>query len=283
MCDPDLLPLQQSPGYAAALRHLGRDVTDIDAGEGPPILMLRRRVGPTAICYTPRADLRGTRRSALRNLPRRHFRIIVPEDCNPTGLRPSLRNGLPILTPQHVAELTLSGPGADDLWRGMHGKWRNRLRRALDGPLTVRESPLEYTHHAPLLHLEQTQRVKRDYSSYPLGFLAAYAETAKDQTCLIRARLNGETLAFMLFLIHGAVATYAIGWTGAEGRRTHAHNLLMWHAMTGFRDRGIRRIDLGSLDTDRGRSLARFKLGCGARARPLGPTLLIPPGVRALA
>ncbi len=283
MCDPDLLPLQQSPGYVAALRHLGRDVTDIHAGDGPPILMLRRRFGPTAVCYTLRADLRGARRSALRNLPRRHFRIIIPEDYSPTGLRPSLRNGLPILTPQHVAELNLSGSGTDDLWRGMHGKWRNRLRRALDGPLTVRGSPLEYARHAPLLHLEQTQWTKRGYSSYPLGFLAAYAETAKDQTCLIQARLNGETLAFTLFLIHGAIATYAIGWTGAEGRRIHAHNLLMWHAMTGFRDRGIRRIDLGSLDTDRCRSLARFKLGCGARARPLGPTLLIPPGVRALA
>lgn len=282
MCDPDLLPLQQSPGYAAALRQFGCDVTDIDAGDGPPILMLRRRFGPTAVCFTPRADLRGARRSALRNLPRRHFRIIIPEDCSRTGLGP-FNNGLPILTPQHVAELNLSGSGTDDLWRGMHGKWRNRLRRALDGPLTVREIPLEYTHHAPLLHLEQTQRVKRGYSSYPLGFLAAYSETAKDQTYLIQARLNGETLAFMLFLIHGAVATYAIGWTGAKGRRNHAHNLLMWHAMTGSRDRGIRRIDLGSLDTDRGRSLARFKLGCGARARPLGPTLLIPPGVRALA
>lgn len=272
---PDLIPLQQSDRYAATLGLLGRSTQLHDDGSGPPVLSVRRRFGPVSVSYLPRADLTGTRVRILRDLPRTALRLVLPEHPVP------LPRCWPVLTGQHVAEINVPRPPVhENLWANMHGKWRNRLRRALDGPLEVRQSVFLPDRDAGLLALERAQRHHRGYRSYDATFFAAWATANPRQSALYEARLDGETVAFMLFLLHGPVATYAMGWTGPEGRRCHAHNRLMWDAMRSFFARGIVRIDLGTIDTEGGRDLARFKLGCGARARSLGPTLLAPPGFR---
>ena len=275
MTQAPLLPLQQSARYAAALRLMGRAVTEIET-EGPPVLMIRRRLGPLPLAYLPRADFSGGRAAVLSALPRGTVRLVIPE----TGGHPGLA-GFPILTPQHVAEIELPArPVHDQLMARMHGKWRNRLRRALEGPLTVRQSHLDPAAHDPLLAHERAQRRIRGYRSYPAAFLEAYAAANPHHSCLLEARREGETLAYMLFLLHGPVATYTIGWTGPEGRRLHAHTLLLWTAMCSLFAKGITRLDLGTVDTEGGADLARFKIGAGARVRQLGPTLLVPPGFR---
>jgi lipid II:glycine glycyltransferase (peptidoglycan interpeptide bridge formation enzyme) len=97
-----------------------------------------------------------------------------------------------------------------------------------------------------------------------------------------RGRGRGlERIASMLFLVHGRVATYQIGWSGEEGRRLSAHQLCLWEAMRALREAGVRRLDLGTVDTDAAPGLARFKIGAGARVRALGPTCLVLPGVAA--
>jgi hypothetical protein len=271
---PDLIPLQQSPRYVDALRLMGRQVIDLAPPGGAALYAIRRRVGPVNLAYAPRADLGGTRAQLLTALPRSTARLVIPEDGDRSI-------GFPILTAQHIAELNVPrAPVKDNIWANMHGKWRNRLRRAQDSDIAVRETPFDPDRDAQLLRPELRQRLRRGYRSYTPAFLAAYAQANPHQTCLLQARLNGDTIAFMLFLLHGAVATYTTGWTGPEGRRSHAHNLLMYHAMTRLFIKGICRIDLGTIDTDDGVALARFKLGCGARARSLGPTCLVPPGFR---
>jgi lipid II:glycine glycyltransferase (peptidoglycan interpeptide bridge formation enzyme) len=67
----------------------------------------------------------------------------------------------------------------------------------------------------------------------------------------------------MLFLVHGEAATYQIGWVGDAGRDLGAHNLLLWQAILKLRERGVRVLDLGGVDTARGAGLARFKIGTG--------------------
>ena len=270
-----LIPLQQSPRYAKTLRHLGRSVRVLHVSDEPPVIAVARHFGPLHVSYLPRADLSGRRRDVLRRLPRAATRLIVPEEGT------SLGGAYPILTPQYVAEINVpTAPVHDRLWANMHGKWRNRLRRALDGPLTTHQSDFSPRRHNALLVLEQKQSKARGYRGYPPDFLRAYAQVNHRQTVMLEALLNDQPVAFMLFLLHGAVATYAVGWTGTEGRRLSAHNLLMWEAMRSFFSKGIRRIDLGTIDTEGGRDLARFKLGCGARVRSLGSTLLVPPGFR---
>ena len=78
----------------------------------------------------------------------------------------------------------------------------------------------------------------------------------------------------MLFLCHGPVATYHIGWSGPKGRAMGAHNLILASAMEWLADRGHLWLDLGVLDTQANPGLARFKIGAGARVRPMGGTWL---------
>ncbi|WP_169052605.1 GNAT family N-acetyltransferase [Pseudooceanicola onchidii] len=273
---PDLIPLQQSDRYAATLRLLGRRVTRHLVDDGAPVQAITRRFGPVSVSYLPRADLSGGRARVLSELPASTARLVIPE-------APEVFEGgcWPILTPQHIAEINVPhSPVHDTLWANMHQKWRNRLRRALDGPLTLRESYFDLARHRTLLALEQAQRKRRGYRSYPPDFLAAWSRANPHHGLVLEAMHQDETVAFMLFLMHGPVATYVVGWTGPEGRRLHAHNRLMWEAMRSFFAKGLCRIDLGTVDTEDGAALARFKLGCGARVRTLGPTLLAPPGFR---
>ena len=78
----------------------------------------------------------------------------------------------------------------------------------------------------------------------------------------------------MLFLSHRPCVTYHIGWTSADGRATHAHNLLLDHATAHFFQNGFTTMHLGLIETETTPGLARFKLGAGARITPLGGTWL---------
>ena len=123
----------------------------------------------------------------------------------------------------------------------------------------------------PLLALEAAQARERRYQNWPPALTSAFARAAPDQTHLFTALLRGHTVAQMLFLTHGNRATYHIGHTGADGRRLHAHNLLMWQAMNALAARGITSLDLGITATP---AIDRFKRRTGAVAQPTGGTWL---------
>ena len=86
---------------------------------------------------------------------------------------------------------------------------------------------------------------------------------------MFTARKGDDTVAAMLFLVHGRRATYHLGWSSPEGKRTNAHNLTLWQAIRKLKARGLGQIDLGGLNTEDVPGIARFKLGSGARVKTL--------------
>jgi lipid II:glycine glycyltransferase (peptidoglycan interpeptide bridge formation enzyme) len=78
----------------------------------------------------------------------------------------------------------------------------------------------------------------------------------------------------MMFLRHGDAATYHVGWSDAAQRLPGAHNLLLWQAMLQLRQAGVRRIDLGGVNTGRSAGVARFKIGTGGDVEVLAGTYL---------
>ena len=76
----------------------------------------------------------------------------------------------------------------------------------------------------------------------------------------------------MMFLVHGCAATYHMGWASEAGRKSGAHNRLLWEALGRLRARGVRQLDLGGVNTVSGAGIARFKLGTGGRLVTLGGT-----------
>ncbi len=175
---------------------------------------------------------------------------------------------IPVITPQCRAILNLS---ADTATRraALHPKWRNRLVAAENAGLKLHHCPLPDANDHWLLQAESTQRRQRKYRALPTGFALAWPETR-----LFILRKRQTNLAAMLFLMHGTGATYHIGWTGDEGRKLNAHNLILWQAAHWLAQRGCTQLDLGPLDTEHAPGLARFKLGSGARPESTGRSWL---------
>ncbi|GAA6187267.1 GNAT family N-acetyltransferase [Litorivita sp. NS0012-18] len=288
-------PLQQHPAYAAAMaRGIGHGAEDIRAALirengaviGRAQVMLRHFPLAGMVGYMPRgpvwcsAPARETAIAALRAMPRSlrsegtACRLWI---CNAEGDAPAAalsRIGyLPVITPQHVAEIDLDEDQDRRLAR-QSGKWRNRLRHAQGRELHITHRPLSTARDGWLLAAETVQQGAKGYRALPVSFAAHYPT---DLTRLFLAERKGEVIAAMLVLRHGAAASYHIGWSSSAGKSASAHNLLLWQASNWLARKGVRRFDLGTLDTQAAAGLARFKLGAGARPRALGPTMLYSP------
>lgn len=257
--------LQHSAAYAKALARLGVETRDTVAGP----MVLRRwpvlgRIGLLSRVPVPDA-------ATLRALRHDGLRLINAEDQRDKALRAA--GFRQIITPAHTAELDLTG----DTSARMHQKWRNRLCRAGQAGITLRQIRWTGTDHW-LFTQEAAQRRARHYRALPLQLLQAYARANPRQALIVEAWDGATPLAAMLFLRHGAGATYQTGWTSGAGRAVNAHNLTLATGMDALADIGHEMLDLGPIDTETNPGLARFKLGAGATARALGGTWLALPG-----
>lgn len=153
----------------------------------------------------------------------------------------------------------------DDLRAGLDGKWRNRLVAAERSELKVQQNGTKPAQYTWLLETEEGQRRARGYTATPQALVPEFvkAKGARDSLLILRGDLGKQKAAAMLFLIHGCAATYHIGWNSEEGRKLGAHNLLLWHALNVLQQRGVKRLDLGGVETVKSAGLARFKLGTG--------------------
>ena len=268
--DPGAVPLLQS---AAAARALGaRRVAVRDGDRWLAQTLLLTRAGVTATLRGPLWHPGATATNqvtALRALRRAGLRLVEAEDdAAATALRAA--GFRMVATPAHVAELDLA-PDAAIRRARLSGKWRNSLTHAEASGLTLHHR-LPSGPDDPLLLAEAAQRRARRYRALPTGFAAAFPAAE-----VVEARQHGTPVAAMLFLRHGQAATYHIGHSTPAGRATDAHRLILWHMMGRLADAGVTRLDLGTIDTVTAPDLARFKLGTGATARPLGGSFLAIP------
>lgn len=306
--------LPQHPLFAAALARLGAPPERIDTPDGPVTLVLRR-IGPLRLAAALRAPpLSG---EALRRLRRRGLRLCEPDRLLADGeLGDDLSHGSPgaggppdgrwrdggrhsggpdnsrdrpacplrqagfrqVITPAHVAELPLGGDARDRRAR-MQGKWRNRLNRAERAGLAVRDLPFAGAPADWLVAREGEMRRARRYRTLHPDVARAWAAADPGAARLFLALEDDGPVAGMLFLVHGAAASYHMGWSGPAGRAAGAHHLLLARAADWLADSGVLSIDLGTVDTEGTPGLARFKTGAGARIRPLGGSWMALPGL----
>lgn len=194
---------------------------------------------------------------------------------------PELERPLPglhrMVTGQSVVVLDLGRP-PEALRAAMHPKWRNRLVAAERAGLRVQRVGARPVQYRWLLEREAAQRGRRGYWALPPGFVEIWQQAAApaedDALLTLRVDQGREPIAGMMFLVRGASALYHVGWADERGREAGAHPLLLWQAMLQLRERGVRRLELGAVDTQRGASLARFKIGSGGRVIGLSGTWL---------
>lgn len=272
-----MVPLQQSLAYGDAVSELGGSVVRLDLCSGgrrigvaqalqrrllfPVTLINRGPIWSDGADDDRRAEALGRLRSETRGVV-----LVTPTDG---GSRDALRaSGFrEVMTSTTLAILDLDG----DLRARMQGKWRNRLAAAERAGVQVQECRKGVTLEW-LLRADAKQQRTRGYRGLPADFSRAWMAKRPRDAHLFVASVEGDPVAAMLFLVHGATATYHVGWTGEAGRAVSAHHLILWQACQHLRRKGIRHLDLGVVDTVNTPGLARFKLGTGARPVQTGGT-----------
>jgi len=263
-------PLPQSWDYGVAMQMLGakvrRAVLRVD-GQVLAVAQVVQRPGLRLISrgpvWLPQLDV-ARRRRALRGLARfAGVLVAMPED-------PLSGFGFVQLRRQRCHALWSLEPEEADLLAGLHGKWRNRLRRAQALASGISASP------APLVQIvaaEGWQRRERGYRALPASFTAAWPG---EKLILHWSNANGLQ-AGMVFLRHGPWASYHVGWASDAGRAAFAHGPMLWQAALQLQGQGVRLLDLGDINTDVAPGLAHFKLGTGARPHRLAAAAWVLP------
>jgi hypothetical protein len=247
-----------------------------------------------------RALRRAAHRLIRRELPLRGLRLVMfsPDlaDANEAGVDRLQR----VMTGYATVLLDLQDDPAQ-LRQRLPRNWHNRLNAAEASALKVERVGNKPSQYQWLLDREQALQQTRGYRALPKTFIPAYQAayqatyqathqathqaTGRDSPgsanpnkpealFTLRADLDRTAVAGMMFLRHGDAATYHVGWSDATQRLPGAHNLLLWQAMLQLRQAGVRRIDLGGVNTGRSAGVARFKIGTGGDVVVLAGTYL---------
>jgi len=158
---------------------------------------------------------------------------------------------------------------------GLHQKWRNQLVHAEASGIRVRlghgGAALEW-----LLTRHEGHRRRRRLRAPASPFVLALSISMRNKqaTLAFTAYSGSEPIAAILVFRHGKTATYYIAWTGPEGRKRDAHNLLLWHAIKELKSRGVEWLDLGGVDGLSMPGISRFKMGMGGRLFTLAGTYM---------
>lgn len=257
----------------------GRGLRRIVVRSGGPIVAAAQIVGRGPVWLLSRGPVFAPdlpplqRRQILRGLAAR-----VPGVLLATPEAPLAGFGLvPLVTARHHAIWSLE-PEAPALRAGLAAKWRNRLAAAERAGLRIAQSDSA----DPVLEREAAQQRARGYRALPAQVVRRWGAARPGAViCLLAHPPEGDRLlAGVVVVVHGAGAIYHAGWSGEDGRRMGAHNLLLWQAALRLRAAGVRQFDLGDIETQTagGAGRAHFKLGTGAQPHSLGATLWVLPG-----
>lgn len=275
LCNRARAPLQQRWSYGATYAALsGQVIRAVIHQNGEPVALcqaLCRRFGGvlnTSLATRGPLWLAPCDRSRAMTLFRRTSPLPLPRAQLFTTPEPSKRL-IRLMTSTSNAQIDLPVTMAS-----LHGKWRNALKKAQSSCLQVRHVTCSPKSLLQVLEQDQLQQGVKSYRALPAEFTLKWQSIAPSDLRLITVSQSSTTLATALFIRHGNTATYHIAHSTDLGRKLSAGRLALWHAFNDFAIQGVRRVDLGQIDTVNAAGLARFKLGTGATAWQNGATVL---------
>lgn len=283
--------MQQSWAYGEALMALDVVIHRAMVWEGDRLLaqaqfMCRRLVGYLFVASCTRgpiwgADVSTAQRQAVyrqlrQGLPGPGLKVVLFSPDRPLGQiqEAEFKGFSRVMTGYSTVLLDLQKP-LPELKAALEGKWRNRLTKVLSHETLRFHIQPSLKRCEWLLGKEVDQREARKFHGLPVEFVRAYIDSAADHPhafAVAYAELGKDTIAAMLFLIHGRVASYHMGWADGQGRQLNAHNALLWKAVAYFQDMDIKVLDLGGVNTHDLPGISRFKLGTGGQVLTLAGT-----------
>ncbi|MEY4438841.1 MAG: hypothetical protein RIQ36_305 [Pseudomonadota bacterium] len=285
-------PLQQDWAYGACMKTLGVSVLRaLVEQDGAPVALaqfiVRRMVGglanmalcslgPVWLQPLSGADKARVYKALKKTIPLKNLRVVAFTPLEAPGPELGLSRWRRVMTGHSTVMLDLQ-PELEVLRAQLDGRWRYSLARAEESSLTIHRVGTNAGQYRWLLDAEMQQREQRGLHGLPLQFFDLYVPSRQQPTKTIltlRADVGRDRVAGMMFLIHGESATYQVGWTNDAGREHNAHNLILWNAMQELRERGVRKLDLGGVNTTRSAGIARFKIGTGGQVLSCAGTFI---------
>lgn len=283
--------LQQAWAYGDALASMGVSVRRAMVWQEGRLVALAQFIGRRWLGYISLAscmrgpvwhpELSAAQRGQIHQLLRRSLPLpwlrvaLFSPDREAASVPAEETRGLSrVMTGYATVLLDLTLP-LDHLKANLEGKWRNRLSKALSNERLRLQVQPSMKRCQWLLGKELDQREAKKFHGLPTDFVAAYISACEGHSpafVVAYAELGKNTVAAMLFLIHGRVASYHMGWADDEGRQLSAHNALLWKAVAYLQTAGIEVLDLGGVNTHDLPGISRFKLGTGGRAVRLAGT-----------
>lgn len=283
--------LQQAWIYGEALTSLGVSMARAMVWQDGQLVaiaqfMCKRVLGYISLASCTRGpifhpDLSPADRAAIykrlrQSVPVPHLKVpLFSPNCSGEQLDPVETRGMSrVMTGYSTVLLDLT-QALSTLKAQLEGKWRNRLNKVLANVKLQVHVQASLKRCDWLLGQELAQREAKKFHGLPTDFVKAYIACAADHRqafVVAYAELGKNTVGGMLFLIHGRVASYHVGWSDEEGRRLNAHNALLWQAMAYLKDMGIEVLDLGGVNTHDLPGISRFKLGAGGQPITLAGT-----------
>ena len=202
------------------------------------------------------------------------FMAVTPEVAAgvPHGLSPMRR----IMSGMSTVMLDLT-PTLEELRAQLDRRWRHRLVGGENSEMVIHRVGTNAGQYRWLLDAEMKQRTDKNLDGLPVQFFDNYVDARKQPAkniLTLRADVGRDRVAAMMFLLHGEAATYQVGWTSDKGRDLHAHNLILWKGIEALKERGIRMLDLGGVNTIRSAGIARFKMSTGGKVLTLAGTYI---------
>lgn len=200
-----------------------------------------------------------------REFPRRfgRRRRIIPEiDQSQAMLVPY--SAVPHIKPYQTIWLDLT-QNEEDLRAQLQKNWRNALSKA------ERENVRMEWHRDGkgllwLLQHHEAHRTMKNFQAASPKFIRRLAGhfIPRGDMLVGQAFMGDEPIAAVALFRHGTSATYQVGWSGDQGRKVNAHQLLLWQGMLALKEQGVQDLDLGGIN-DLAAGVKAFKEGMGGK------------------
>lgn len=146
----------------------------------------------------------------------------------------------------------------------LSSKWRNCLKNAEKRSMIVRQVTTRAEFDC-LLKIHAKDKEDRKYQDSG-DDITRYLYDRKSLLGLYIQDDQENVISFVLFGLHGASATYYVGWSNDDGYKSNASRLLLWEGIVRLKGMGYKWMDLGGIDSIKTKGVAEFKNGTGCEA-----------------
>jgi hypothetical protein len=157
------------------------------------------------------------------------------------------------------------------LLMGLDGKWRNCMRKGCRLGVSVMHHDGNLTNPDQLVREYLALQQRNNFKGLPETLLRSLAGQtgagwqfnlflAKDTN----AQEEKEPIGMLVTVRHGDSATYLIGACNDRGRQMQANSVLLWEAILHAKRSGCAWFDIGGLNENTPKGIAKFKKGLNA-------------------